>query len=173
MIPHLRNLLRTFPIRLIMLAVLDQWFRLPHREWDHDDLERALPTNITKPLMAYQRRTFLGAQTDIRFFNRLLHVINLPSDIKIPSLPTVVKQLLDEQRSAGAFDGIRLPIPIMDKLYQYDDDDLGQSLLTLPDILGALGQHALTTDLASYIVASPPDQALHHATVTTTSSFLR
>ena len=197
MIPHLHNILRTLPAHLVMPAVLDQWFFLPHRQWNLDDIEKVLPTHSTEALTCYQRQTLLGAQRETRIYTRLLHWINISEDTvanrdwsshtnllsevvehQRSMLPKLLEQLQNDPKSTDAFSGIGLPVHSMSMIGQpapFKQDVVDQVWGNFAESLKFSDNPylmQLIQDLGAYIIASSPDYALHKPKATTTSSFV-
>ncbi|KAK1231494.1 hypothetical protein PQX77_005393, partial [Marasmius sp. AFHP31] len=167
MIPHLRKVLSTIPLHLVMPVVLNQWFFLPERKWTVGDVEAALAPNLTwrgvdsHKTIAKDRFLILGRET--RLFNHFLHWIH-------------VSMNGGDKRMDGGRDSPDLFIPFRSVDAMPDDTREG-----LWDIYMKIAQdpavpdyflESLMEDLAPYIIASSPDYALHLPTATTTSPFV-
>ncbi|KAK1216218.1 hypothetical protein PQX77_021156 [Marasmius sp. AFHP31] len=185
MIPHLCNILKTLPIHLVMPGVLDQWCFLPHRKWTHLDIETVLSPHSKDGSDCYRRQSFLGHQRETAVFNRLLHYINVlhgAADLEWwdhERLPEILQQLQKENESiTGEFHGIGLPIHIIDKLPQFYNLNFDEVWRNFADIFespftGDRYRATMMKDLATYIIASSPDYALHASRVATTSRFVK
>ncbi|KAK1216220.1 hypothetical protein PQX77_021158 [Marasmius sp. AFHP31] len=186
MIPHLQNVLKTIPPHIIMLAVLDQWFFLPHKEWDTEEIETVLPSPSVKTErpIHYERETLLGARRETTLFNRLLHIAHVLNNADRYTLhhPDLTKVLYTPYESApNDFHSLGCPVHTIDKVL--DDPmppDLGAALSDIfaPDIgegplVNGKYWRILMHDLAPYIIASSPDYAVDIPTTTTTSSFIK
>ncbi|KAK1226138.1 hypothetical protein PQX77_010889 [Marasmius sp. AFHP31] len=167
MIPHLRNVLSTIPLHLVMPVVFDQWFFLPERKWTVGDVEAALAPNLTwRGINGHKtlaKRQVLAQGRETRLFNHFLHWEH-------------VSMTGGEERTDGGRDSPDLFIPFRSVDAMPDDTREG-----LWDIYMKIAQHpaasdyfseTLMEDLALYIIASSPDYALHLPTATTTSPFV-
>ncbi|KAK1226700.1 hypothetical protein PQX77_010316 [Marasmius sp. AFHP31] len=157
MIPHLRNVLSTVPLHLVMPAVFDQWFFLPGRKWTVGDIETALAPDLSQwgieDHLIYAKRQFLTQDRGTRLFNRLLHWIHVSTD--------------GGRESQDLF-----PIPFR-SIDANPDDDTSEGLWNtymkiaqdpaVPDYYW----ETMMEDLAPYIIASSPDYALHLPTAKT------
>ncbi|KAK1219676.1 hypothetical protein PQX77_017627 [Marasmius sp. AFHP31] len=169
MIPHLRNILSTIPLHLVMPAVLDQWFFLPERKWAVRDIEAALDSNLTykgiEGHLTFAKRRCLDHGRRMGYFNRLLHWTNVSMN--------------------GGNDhdsGRDSPPPFLTPFETIDanpDNDLRDRLWDIyTEILQGPARpkyyrETLMEDLAPYIIASSLDYTLHLPTTTTTSSFVK
>ncbi|KAK1228189.1 hypothetical protein PQX77_008783 [Marasmius sp. AFHP31] len=172
MIPHLQNILKTMPPHLVMPAVLDQWLFLPHRDWTTDDIDAVLPHVIGKMegSIRYRRETFLGPRRETTLFNRLLHFTHRSYIVH-----ALHKSAPKEFRSLG------FPAHNLDRMCVDDPipSDLGAALSTvlIPEVGKSVSTdieqwRTLMHELASYIIASSPNYALHIPTAATTSPFV-
>ncbi|KAK1221985.1 hypothetical protein PQX77_015193 [Marasmius sp. AFHP31] len=168
MIPHLRKVLSTIPLHLVMPVVFDQWFFLPGRKWTVGDIEAALAPNLTgqdiEDHLTYAKYHFLYYSRETQLFNHFLHWIH-------------VSMNGGGKRTDGGRDSPDLfPIPFRSVDAMPDDGgglwDIYMKIALDPAVpdyfLGTLFQ-----DLAPYVIASSPDYALHLPTATTTSPFVR
>ncbi|KAK1218332.1 hypothetical protein PQX77_018974 [Marasmius sp. AFHP31] len=166
MIPHLRKVLSTIPLHLVMPVVFDQWFFLPGREWTVNDIEAALAPNLIRRgidgHLTYAKRQFLTQDRGTQLFNCLLHWIHVSMDggddrtdstRASPNLFPVPFRSVD----ANPDHGLRVRLWGM---YAYIIQNSAAS-----DFYWT----TLMEDLAPYIIASSPDYALHLPTATTTS----
>ncbi|KAK1219672.1 hypothetical protein PQX77_017623 [Marasmius sp. AFHP31] len=166
MIPHLRNILSTFPLHLVMPAVLDQWFFLPGRNWGISDIDAALDPNLSyrgiEDHLTYEKREFLTRKRQTEEFKCLLHWTHV-------------------SMNAGNESGRGSPFPFtpFESIDANPDDDLRGRLW---GIYTEMIQNPATStyywgfvmeDLAPYIIASSPDDAHLVPTTTTTSSFVK
>ncbi|KAK1221987.1 hypothetical protein PQX77_015195 [Marasmius sp. AFHP31] len=167
MIPHLRKVLSTIPLHLVMPVVLNQWFFLPGRKWTVGDIETALGPNLDwrgiEDHLTYAKDHFLYHGRETRLFNHFLHWIH-------------VSMNGGDERTDGGRDSPDLFIPF--RSVEAMPDELRGGLWdiymkiaqdpTVPDYF----LKTLMEDLAPYIIASSPDYALHLPTATTTSRFV-
>ncbi|KAK1225893.1 hypothetical protein PQX77_011150 [Marasmius sp. AFHP31] len=167
MIPHLRNVLSSVPLHLVMPVVFDQWFFLPGRKWTVGDIEAALASNLLwrgiEDHLTSAKSQFLYQGRETRLFNRLLHWIHVSMNGS------------GGKRTDGGRDSPDLfPIPFKSVDAMPDGEDLWDIYIKIaqdpavPDYF----LETLMEDLAPYIIASSPDYALHLPTATTTSSFV-
>ncbi|KAK1219619.1 hypothetical protein PQX77_017666 [Marasmius sp. AFHP31] len=169
MIPHLRKVLSTIPLHLVMPAVLDQWFFLPGRKWTVGDIETALGPNLDwrgiDGHLTSAKFRFLYRGRETQLFNHFLHWIH-------------VSMNGGDKRMDGGQDSLD-PFPIPFRCVDakpYDELHGG-----LWDIYTKIAQdptvpdyflETMMEDLALYIIASSPDYALHLPTATTASLFV-
>ncbi|KAK1219621.1 hypothetical protein PQX77_017668 [Marasmius sp. AFHP31] len=169
MIPHLRKVLSTIPLHLVMPTVLDQWFFLPGRKWTVGDIEAALAPNLTgrgvEDHLTYAKYHFLHYSRETQLFNHFLHWIHVSMNGG------------DERTDGGRDSPDPFPIPFRSVDAKPDDGLHGG----LWDIYIKIAQdpaasdyflESLMEDLTPYIIASSPDYALHLPTATTTSPFV-
>ncbi|KAK1235154.1 hypothetical protein PQX77_001631 [Marasmius sp. AFHP31] len=166
MIPHLRNILSTFPLHLVMTTVLDQWFFLPQRKWDVSDLEAALDHNLPfdgiEGHLTDSKSLFLTRERQTEKFKHFLHWTHV-------------------SMNGGNESSRHSPPPFSTPFEGIDanpNDRLQGHLWNIyTEIIEGLDAPyclaAFVGDLAMYIIASSPDYALHLPTATTTSSFVR
>ncbi|KAL0060437.1 hypothetical protein AAF712_012806 [Marasmius tenuissimus] len=168
MIPHLQNILSAIPLHLVMPAVLDQWFFLPGRKWTVGDIETAIAPNLPprgiEGHLTYAKRQFLPQGRETPLFNYLLHWIHVSMNRG------------DERTDSGRDSQDLFPGP-----FRGVDANPDNNSARLWDIYVELVQNpaasdfywaTLTEDLASYIIASSLDYALHVPTATTISPFV-
>ncbi|KAK1231490.1 hypothetical protein PQX77_005389 [Marasmius sp. AFHP31] len=169
MIPHLRKVLSTIPLHLVMPTVLDQWFFLPGRKWTVGDIETALGPNLDwrgiEDHLTVAKKQSLAQGRETRLFNHFLHWIHVSMNGG------------DERTDSGrdSLDPFPIPFRSVDAM---PDDGLRGGLW---DIYMKIAQdpavpdyflESLMQDLALYIIASSPDYVLHLPTATTTSPFV-
>ncbi|KAK1218347.1 hypothetical protein PQX77_018989, partial [Marasmius sp. AFHP31] len=166
MIPHLRNILSTIPLHLVMPAVLDQWFFLPGRKWTVSDIDAALDPSLSfkgiEGHLTDAKRQILAKKRRKRF-TRLLHWTNVSMNGGNDS----------SQDSPPPFS-----TPFESTDANPDNDLCGRLWGIYTEIVQSSAPPkyywaALMEDLAPYIIASSPDYALHEPTTTTTSSFVK
>ncbi|KAK1235153.1 hypothetical protein PQX77_001630 [Marasmius sp. AFHP31] len=170
MIPHLRNVLSTLPLHLVMPVVFDQWFFLPGRKWTVGDIEKALAPNFIWPgiddHLTYAKQQVLTQGRETRLFNYLLHWVHVSMNGG------------DERTDSGRASPDLSPIPFR-SVDAMPNDGLRAGLW---DIYPKISQDpaasdyywvTLIQDLAPYIIASSPEYALHDSTTTTTSLFVQ
>ncbi|KAL0063374.1 hypothetical protein AAF712_009769 [Marasmius tenuissimus] len=164
MIPHLRNILSTFPPHLVMPAIFDQWFFLPGRQWAVSDIEAALdPNTISFQGLTRAKDEFLHKKGNTDQFRRLLHWTN-------------VSMNTSNDGGRNSSPPFSTPFETIDAIPDSDlcarlwgiYTEIVQSPTTLSYYLVPSME-----DLTPYIIASSPDYALHLPTVTTTSSFVK
>ncbi|KAJ8079487.1 hypothetical protein PM082_011074 [Marasmius tenuissimus] len=157
MIPHLRNILSTFPLHLVMPAVLDQWFFLPGRKWTVGDIEAALDPNLSsegiEDHLTRAKRDFLAVERRTGHFKHLLHwthvSMNGGSGSGRDSTPfECIDAIPDDDLVCDHLWGIYT--------------EMAQSLAASDYYLATLMQ-----DLASHIIASSPNDTLNLPTTTT------
>ncbi|KAK1216325.1 hypothetical protein PQX77_021048 [Marasmius sp. AFHP31] len=167
MIPHLRKVLSTVPLHLVMPVVFDQWFFLPGRKWTVGDIETALASNFLwrgiDGHLTYAKYHFLYRGRETQLSNHFLHWIHV-------SMNGGGKRMDSSRDSPEIF----IPFRSVDAM----PDDTREGLW---DIYMKIAQdpavpdyflETLMEDLAPYIIASSPDYALHLPTATTTSLFV-
>ncbi|KAK1226669.1 hypothetical protein PQX77_010348 [Marasmius sp. AFHP31] len=137
MIPHLQEILETYPPHLVIPAVLNQWFFHPSREWTKEDIGAALrhpaPFDSLEefsPVRLYERKLYLGKE----LFDRLLHWNHIAANISfIPAedhaiLPKFLGQFCS-QIKAKHWTGFPVSFRIMDGLFEDNHSrELGLSL---------------------------------------------
>ncbi|KAL0065148.1 hypothetical protein AAF712_007818 [Marasmius tenuissimus] len=163
MIPHLRNILSTFPLHLVMPAVLDQWFFLPGREWAVSDIEAALDPNLSwrgiEDHLTRAKHNFLAVERQTGHFKHLLHWIHVSMNGGSGSGRDSLSPF------STPFEGIDT-IPDNDLrvrlwgIYR----EIAQSLTTSNYYLATLMQ-----DLTPHIIASSPNDTLNLPTTTTSA----
>ncbi|KAK1219674.1 hypothetical protein PQX77_017625 [Marasmius sp. AFHP31] len=169
MIPHLRNILSTFPLHLVMPAVLDQWFFLPRRKWAVSDIEAALmapdpplafdlPSSGIEGHLTRAKREFLTRERQTGHFRRLLHWTHVSNGSGRDSPPPFSTPF--ESIDANPDDDLR------GRLWDIYTEIIESQAAT--DYLMGI----VVEDLAPHIIASSTDYALHLPTATTTSSFV-
>ncbi|KAL0065150.1 hypothetical protein AAF712_007820 [Marasmius tenuissimus] len=167
MVPHLRNVLSTIPLHLVMPAVFDQWFFLPGRNWAIGDVEAALGPNFPDEGVEYHlthaKYQYLREEGNTDQFRRLLHWTNV-------------------SMNGGNQNSRDSPPPFSTPFESTDANPDNYSRGRLWDIYLEIVQNpaasdhywmTLVPDLAPHIIASSPDYALHLPTATTTSSFVK
>ncbi|KAK1235341.1 hypothetical protein PQX77_001442 [Marasmius sp. AFHP31] len=167
MIPHLRNILSTIPLHLVMPTVLDQWFFLPERKWTVSDIDAALDPNLSFRgigfHLTYAKRKFLARERQTERFRRLLHWTHVSMNGGNESGRDSPPPFSSPFESIVANPSNRL----RDRLWDIYAEIIESSADSNNDSV------ALIEDSAPYIIASSPDYALHVPTATTTSSFVR
>ncbi|KAK1235712.1 hypothetical protein PQX77_001083 [Marasmius sp. AFHP31] len=169
MIPHLRNILSTIPLHLVMPVVFDQWFFLPGRKWTIGDIETALaPNRLWRGIdshLTLAKERFLSEGRETQLFNSLLHWIHVSvngGDKRMDGgqdSPDIFAPF----RSIDANPNARLRARLWDIYMQIAQDPAASDYHWV----------TLMEDLAPYIIASSPDYALHLPTATTTSLFVK
>ncbi|KAL0062915.1 hypothetical protein AAF712_010236 [Marasmius tenuissimus] len=169
MIPHLHNILSTFPLHLVMPVVFDQWFFLPGRKWAVSDIEAALAPDLPRQgienHLTYAKSHFLYNKKKTAHFEHLLHWTHASVN-------------------AGGGSGRDPPPPSVSTPFEsidaIPDDDLRDRLWRIYTEMAqssAASDYYLVTltveDLAQHIIASSPDYSLHATTATTTSAFVK
>ncbi|KAK1235340.1 hypothetical protein PQX77_001441 [Marasmius sp. AFHP31] len=166
MIPHLRNILSTFPLHLVMPAVLDQWFFLPGRKWAVSDIEAALDPNLSHRgiggHLTRAKRQFLTNERQSRHFRRLLHWTHVSMNGGNESGRDSPSPFSTPFKSIDANPDVYLRDRLWN-IYTEIVESPGAPKYCLAAFVG---------DLAMYIIASSPDYALHLPTATTTSLFV-
>ncbi|KAK1219675.1 hypothetical protein PQX77_017626 [Marasmius sp. AFHP31] len=167
MIPHLRNILSTFPLHLVMPAVLDQWFFLPGRKWTVSDIDAALDPNLSYDGIGEHltdvKRKFLAHERQTEKFKCFLHWTHVSMNARNESGRDSPSPFSTPFESIVANPDNRL----RDRLWDIYVEII-ESSADLNDYSAALIE-----DSAPYIIASSPNYALHAPTATTTSSFVR
>ncbi|KAJ8085374.1 hypothetical protein PM082_011036 [Marasmius tenuissimus] len=162
MIPHLRNILSTFPLHLVMPAVLDQWFFLPGRKWTVSDIEAALNPNLSRRGIEYhltgEKRDFLADERQTGHLKCLLHWTHVS---------------MNGENESGRDSTPPFPIPV---ITDPDNHDYFWGLYA--EIVQSSADPkcywvTLMKDLPQHIIASSLDSALHIPTVTTTSPLVK
>ncbi|KAK1218346.1 hypothetical protein PQX77_018988 [Marasmius sp. AFHP31] len=166
MIPHLRNILSTIPLHLIMPAVFDQWFSLPERKWAVSDIEAALDPNLPsrgiEDHLTYPKSDFLYHGREMGYFNHFLHWVHVSmngGNGNGRSSSTFLKPF-------GSIDAIP------DDYLRFRLWRIYTEIVRSP-ATSAYCWATVMEDLAPYIIASSPDYALHIPTATTASSFVK
>ncbi|KAK1222793.1 hypothetical protein PQX77_014361 [Marasmius sp. AFHP31] len=169
MIPHLRKVLSTIPLHLVMPAVLGQWFFLPGRKWTVGDIETVLGPNCpyggVEGHVTVAKGQFLVQGRETRLFNYLLHWIHVSMNDGDDGM--------DSGRDSP--DMFSTPFRSIDAMpYEYTRKKLWNIYAEIAQDPAASHFYwsALIEDLAGYIIASSPDYALHVPTATTTSLFV-
>ncbi|KAL0062920.1 hypothetical protein AAF712_010241, partial [Marasmius tenuissimus] len=166
MIPHLRNILSTFPLHLVMPAIFDQWFFLPTREWAVSDIEAALDPTLSGRGIEYHltvdNRLFLSHERETGRLNHLLHWTNV----------------LTNGGSKSARDSPLFPISFDTVDANPDNDPRGRLWSIYAEIIQSSVDSddnwvALMENLAPYIIASSPNYALNLPITTTTSALVK
>ncbi|KAL0062894.1 hypothetical protein AAF712_010215 [Marasmius tenuissimus] len=168
MIPHLQKILSTIPLQLVMPAVLDQWFFLPERKWTVKDIETALGPNLIpfgiENHLAFAKRRFLTEGRETLLFNRLLHWNHVSMNDR------------DKGTDSGRDSPGLFPVPFRsaDANTSYGPE-LWRIYAEIAHDLAASDDYwvTLVEDLAPYIIASSPDDDLHHVPATATSRLVK
>ncbi|KAL0063375.1 hypothetical protein AAF712_009770, partial [Marasmius tenuissimus] len=169
MIPHLRNILSTFPLHLVMPAVFDQWFFLPGRKWTVSDIEAALDPNLSRGGIEHHltgaKHDFLAVERQTGHFKHLLHWTHVSMNGGSGSGRDSLSPF------SIPFEGIDA-IPdneyLCDQLWETFHTEIAQNPATSNDYLATLME-----DLAPYIIASSPNYALNLPITTTTSVLVK
>ncbi|KAL0056747.1 hypothetical protein AAF712_016644 [Marasmius tenuissimus] len=194
MVPHLQNILESFPSYLVMPAVFDQWLFHPGREWYIGDIGNALRSGRSSPGIKDYRssfqRMFVEDRPNPELFNDVLHWTHVLINVgKLDSthhqkLADLMHELNDRMVQAGyATVGFPVAFHRMDSLLESPKTrDLGSDLWRLCGDAGRIGlsrrdQRKSSTyfmhNLAAYIITSSPNYILHMPTTTTTSPFVQ
>ncbi|KAK1233335.1 hypothetical protein PQX77_003511 [Marasmius sp. AFHP31] len=188
MIPHLQNVLETFPLDLVMPVVLNQWFFLPDREWTAEDIEVVLIKHdaLDPPFTTPSIRPVYGRSiAPWALFNQLIHYNHVLRNLamvhrkKYPDLVRVLQGLchrLIEENPYGA--SFPVPFHLADNLLKDGETfELGMGIwncykdmeIAVRGSENNLWWHTLADDIARYIVASSSLDDSSHTTTTATS----
>ncbi|KAL0062918.1 hypothetical protein AAF712_010239 [Marasmius tenuissimus] len=167
MIPHLQNILSTFPLHLVMPAVLDQWFFLPGRKWSVSDIEAALDPSFSsdgiEDHLTGVKRQFLADERQTGYFKCLLHWTHVSMNGGSGSGRDFLSPF------STPFEGIdAIPDGNLRGCLWHIYTEMVQSPAASNFYLATLME-----DLALHIIASSPDYTLHLPTATTTSLFVK
>ncbi|KAK1234413.1 hypothetical protein PQX77_002383 [Marasmius sp. AFHP31] len=186
MIPHLQEILETYPPHLVIPAVLNQWFFHPSREWTKEDIGAALrhpapfdssgDFSAESPVRLSGRKGYLGKE----LFDRLLHWNHIAANISLipaedhPILPKFLENFCS-QIKANHWTGFPVSFCIMDGLFEDEHSrELGLSIWRTCEEIQMkwssdrqLPFDTLTDDLARYITSTEVD---HSSNITSIAS---
>ncbi|KAL0059444.1 hypothetical protein AAF712_013788 [Marasmius tenuissimus] len=188
MIPHLQNVLETFPLDLVMPAILNQWFFIPDREWTVEDIGAVLRKHdaLDPPYTTLSIRPVYGRSVaPWALFNQLLHYNHVLRNLamvhrkKYPDLVRVLEGLchrLIEENPYGA--SFPVPFHLADNLLKDRETfELGMGIwdcyknmeIAVRGSENNLWWHTLADDTARYIVTSFLPNDCSHTTATANS----